>query len=305
MAFFALYIAFQGSGLSIVFGALAFLLLIVLIVMEFLASGKEEGYRRSLLEIAVAIAVIAGLWVGMVYALGTSDPLDVVPSCSMLPVLQRGDLIVLHGVDAASLRAPVVNVSAQAFGSMVNDMRSEALVCLYYTRTGGGEVSQFEKPGYSLGLFRFTGSSYEQVQGQPQSNLIQYGCGAQPVRMPDGSIENEAYTKSITINGTEIKEDLNNSVIVYRTAPQDYFRSIGDAFIVHRAYAVLNVSGSYYVLTKGDNNPALDIQYLNYPIAANDIEGATVFSIPYLGYLKIVVSGQLMQPAGCNTTVIH
>ncbi len=306
LAFFALYIVYQGSAFSIIFGALAFLILIVLLVMEFVISGKQEGYGKSLLEIAIAIAIIGGLWITMVYALNTSDPLDVVPSCSMLPALDRGDLIILHGVSPAALRAPVVNISRSSFDSMVGDMPSEALVCLYYARgqNGQGQVSQYEQPGSALGLFRFTGTAYEQVQSQPSTNLVQYECGAQPVRTPTG-IVNEAYTKSITINGTTVGEDLNNSIIVYRTVPQDYFYSLGDAFVVHRVYALLNVSGSYYALTKGDNNPGLDMQYLNYPISANDISGTTIFSIPYLGYLKIVVSGQLSQPSGCNTTVIH
>ncbi len=306
IAFLALYILSQGSAISIIFGALAFFMLIILLVMEFVISGKEEGFRKSMVEIVVAIAIIAALWISLRFILNTNDPIDVVPSCSMLPALQRGDLIVLQGISPSEIKAPVINVSKAAFDSMTNNIRNESLVCLYYTRNGNsGSVSQFERPGSNLGLFRFTGNSYEQVSSQPSGSLVRYQCGAQPVRFSNGTVTNEAYTKSITINGTTVNENLNNSIVVYRTIPQDYFYSLGDAFIVHRAYAMLNVSGDYYVLTKGDNNPALDMQYLNYPPSFSYLSGVSILSIPYLGYLKIIISGQLLQPSGCNSTVVH
>ena len=39
------------------------------------------------------------------FALSTEDPIVVVVSCSMLPNLDRGDLLVLKGVDASTLKA--------------------------------------------------------------------------------------------------------------------------------------------------------------------------------------------------------
>jgi hypothetical protein len=66
---------------------------------------------------------------------------------------------------------------------------------------------------------------------------------------------------------------------------------------------VLNVSGKYYVLTKGDNNPGLDLQYGNYPSNMSFIEGKVVASIPYLGYLKLALSNSFVEPSGCNSTV--
>ncbi len=302
VAFMAAYILSQGSLLSLVFGVLAFFILVVLLVIEFVVSGKQEGYTKSVMEIAVAVAVIALFWVSLRYILNTSDPIDVVPSCSMLPSLQRGDLIVLQGVNISAIKAPVVDVSRQDLNAMLSSIQSENLVCLSYAN---GRVSQIEQPGSTLGLFKFRGSAYEQVSGQPESNLVQYKCGYQRVLFSNGTVENEAYTKSISIGGVELSENLNNSVVVYRTVPGDYFYSLGDTFIVHRIYAVLNASGSYYLLTKGDNNPSLDIQYMNLPVNFSMVGGRSILSIPYLGYMKIILSGQLLQPQGCNSTVLH
>lgn len=59
------------------------------------------------------------------------------------------------------------------------------------------------------------------------------------------------------------------------------------------------------MLTKGDNNPGLDIQYGNYPPNMSQVQGKVVGVIPYLGYLKLIISGNLVVPQGCNSTVIH
>lgn len=302
-----LYILLQGSPFDSLFGFISLVLIIIIVAMEFVISGKQEGYRKSVIEVLIAIVIIVVLWFSLRFMLNTNDPVDVVPSCSMLPALQRGDLIVLHGVNAQSLKAPIVNVTRADFTNMLANISSEHLVCLAYRSTGNGVLlSQFEQSGYALGLFKFTGSSYELAQpGIQNNNLVRYACGYQDVRQSGNTLIKEAYTKNISINGFTINENLNNSVLVYRTVPNDYFYSIGDTYIVHRAYAVLNVSGSYYLLTKGDNNPGLDLQYGNLPINSTDIQGSTVLDIPYLGYLKIIMSGQPAEPAGCNSTVVH
>ena len=95
----------------------------------------------------------------------------------------------------------------------------------------------------------------------------------------------------------------NDSVVVYQTVPQDQFYKYGDTYVVHRVYALVNVSGTYYVLTKGDNNPGLDIQYFNIPPNLTYVEGKVIGSVPFVGYLKLILSNNFVEPAGCNTTV--
>lgn len=304
---FIVFIYYQGNrSLSAIFGIALFMVIVILIMIEVINGVKEAGFKRNLMEIAIAVVFVVVFWFGLKAVLNTNYPLDVVPSCSMLPNLKRGDLIVLQGVSKINqLKAPVVNVSATAFNNMKNNIQNEFLSCVSYLQGGNRlMLSQVIKPGYSVGLFKGDQYGGMIIQSAQQSdNLIQYTCGSQNILYNNGSVAQEAYLTSISINGTQIFGDKNNSIIVYQTTPKDYFFSLGDTYIVHRVYAVINVSGNYYVLTKGDNNPGLDIQYGNYPINSTDIQGKELFSIPYLGYLKLVLSNSFVEPSGCNSTV--
>jgi hypothetical protein len=73
--------------------------------------------------------------------------------------------------------------------------------------------------------------------------------------------------------------------------------------VIHRLYAILNVSGQYYFLTKGDNNQALDIEFENYPASKSDVLGYVIADVPVVGYVKLLLSGQVATPAGCNQTL--
>ncbi len=306
-ALLALYIATQGRQLSIIFGTLSAFAIIAIIVMEFSYSIKDEGLTRNLVEVIIAIAVVVLIWFALRFILGTGDPVDVVPSCSMLPALQRGDLIVLQGSNLSRIDAPVINVTPKEFSTMESDFGSEELVCMAYVNSSSGtQISQVVHSGWSIGLFAFVDGEYypEPANGQG-NNLIRYYCGSRSIRLDNGTILNEAYTTGISILGHSVYGDRNNTIIVYKTLPGDYFYKLGDAYVVHRVYAVLNVSGSYYALTKGDNNPGLDMQYGNYPISQSNVEGRVIASVPYLGYIKLMFSGEIAQPTGCNSTVLH
>ena len=84
---------------NILLGVLAFVVLVVTIAVEFKYSVKEDGVRKSVYNILIAIVAVAVLWVILIIILGTTAPINVVASCSMLPTLHRGDLVVLHGLD--------------------------------------------------------------------------------------------------------------------------------------------------------------------------------------------------------------
>ncbi len=306
---FVLYIFFQGVAyLSAVLGALVVVVIIVLVIMEIASGAMQQGYLRNILEIVVALALVGALWFGMEFLLHTGQPLDVVPSCSMLPYLHRGDMIVLQGItNVSQIRAPVVDVSQTAINKINANIGAEALECVAYRQTNSGlYVSQFVEPGYSVGLLYNTGSAGEIVPYSFQdSNPVKYTCGTRSVQFSNGTVRDEAYTTAITIGNTTIHGDRNNSVVVYSTVPGDLFYKYGDVYIVHRVYAVLSTGAGYYVLTKGDNNPGLDMQYNNYPASSGALQGMVVASIPYLGYLKLALSGSFTEPTGCNYTTQH
>ncbi len=303
---FVIYIMVQHySGAAIVVGSLLFLLLITIIVFEFINGVHEAGYKKNIIEVAIAVLIVVCIWFGLEMLLRTGSPLNVVPSCSMLPALHRGDLVVIEGVSSIrQLKAPVVNMTASQFAELNSSIESEFLECVAYKPTLQGYViSQFMGPGYSIGLY--APSINKIIPLSMQNGIITYTCGERGVVFQNGTMLEEAYTTAITIDGTTIVGDRNNSIIVYKTIPQDSFYKEGDMYIVHRVYAIINASGNYYVLTKGDNNPGLDMQYGNYPIPLKDVEGKVVGVIPYIGYLKLVMSNSLSQPYGCNFTTQH
>jgi signal peptidase I len=306
---FILFIYYQGHGeISSILGIALFLMIVVLIILEITVGIEEEGFKKNIIEIGAAILIVVVFWFSLEYFLHTNYPLDVVPSCSMLPQLKRGDLIVLHGIQSVSqLNSPIINIRNSDYNSFNSSISNEFLSCVAYQINGNRvSISQIIRPGYTIGLYRSSQSGGQIVPStSQQGNLVQYTCGSKSIIFENGTTEQEAYTTVVTINGTTIYKDTNNSVIVYATIPSDYFYALGDSYIVHRAYAILNISGKYFVLTKGDNNPGLDMQYGNYPIAMKYVNGKVISSIPYLGYLKLVLSNSFVEPAGCNSTVVN
>jgi signal peptidase I len=305
VALFALYLYFQAVPfLALLFGLLLMVVFVLLIVFEIVGSVKEEGFLRSVLEMAFAIAIVLLLWYGAKALLRTAYPLDVVPSCSMQPSLNRGDMILLQGVtNVKDLNAPVVGVSEPAFARMSNNQSDEFLECVAYKSSDGRlYTSQMLGQGYSVGLYDpLTGGIIPQAA--QSGNLVQYTCGTTRVSFSNGTTGTEAYTAAVTIAGTTIIGDKNNSVVVYQTSPLDLFYKLGDDYVVHRLYAIINASGNYYLLTKGDNNPGLDMQFENYPIGISDLQGKVIASVPYLGYIKLIFVKSFTEPAGCNVTM--
>jgi signal peptidase I len=302
---FILYIAYQNvATLATIFGSAAFFLIIVLLILEVINGSKHSGKLRNILEIIIAVVIVVAVWFSLKVILQTNYPIDAVPSCSMLPSLQRGDMIVIHGTNASHIKAPQVQVTKSAMQNLFNNISNESLECVAYQINGRTvNVSQEVMPGYSVGLFKSTINGGSIISySQQANNLIKYQCGIADVKTQTGNIIKEAYTSSITISNTTITGDRNNSIIVYKTIPQDSFYKEGDSYIVHRVYAIINADGSYYYLTKGDNNPGLDLQYFNSPSNQSFIEGKVITTIPYIGYLKLILSGTLYPPAGCNTT---
>jgi len=303
---FALYLFYQGNQVfSVVFGTATFLVLISVIVLELFVGMQEEGYVKNILEIAAAIIAVVVLWLVLRAVLQTQNPIDVVPSCSMLPALQRGDMVVLRGVSNISqIHAPMANITEGQFTNLLNSIRNGSLSCVAYTIANNRiKISQIVYPGYTVGLYKQQSQGYIVPDDAQANNTIKYTCGIVNSRFSNGTTFSEASTTSIKIGTETITGDKNNSIIVYETIPGDLFYTEGDLYIVHRAYAVLNVQGSYYILTKGDNNPGLDIQYSNYPANLSHVEGRVISSIPYVGYLKLLLSGSLHQPTGCNSTI--
>ena len=302
---------------NIFIGAIALLSIIIILVFEVKSSLKNEGVKKSAIDIASAVAAAVIVWFVLIFILQTSAPVDAVSSCSMLPALHRGDLVVLHGIGnvssfAAREKVPVISVTNSAFQEMESNIQNEFLAFFAYYNDNKTELSYIittpSKSGYAVGLYEVqclsqdeylglaneSGACYVPLQFQ-DTNLIRYNYSLGTLVL-NGTSYGAVYTSKISVLNTTVAENYSNPIIVYQTTSKDSF----SGSIIHRLYAILNVSGSYYFLTKGDNNQALDIEFANYPENQSAVLGYVIADIPVVGYVKLLLSGQLATPAGCN-----
>jgi len=63
----------------------------------------KRGWVGTYLTVAVIVVVIISGWLGLVYFLGTLNPVMVVEGDSMLPTLTSGDLVVVRGTSIEKL----------------------------------------------------------------------------------------------------------------------------------------------------------------------------------------------------------
>ncbi|MDE1761919.1 MAG: S26 family signal peptidase [Candidatus Micrarchaeota archaeon] len=303
-----------------IIGIIAFLVIVAIIVViakEVKEEVQEKGSREGIKSLAMAIGAAVLIWVIAIVALQTTAPINAVASCSMLPSLQRGDLVILHGISNLSAFArthnvPIVNVSPSAFSAMESGMNNEFLAYYAYPSNSRGNLTSYVPSSYPYTISLYNTQCVDRIaylkQGynlascyvgqNPSQNLIKYNYSIQNTTV-NGVQFKLIVTSAISINGTRISENYSNPIVVYSTTSSDTFG--GD--IIHRLVAVINAGGSYYTLTKGDNNPALDIQFGNYPSQHGDVLGYVIARVPVIGYAKLLLSGQFSQPAGCNQVI--
>lgn len=232
---------------------------------------KKTPLKNNLVEIGIALAVAVGAWLLLGFVLHTSTPLNVVTSCSMLPSLERGDLIVLEG---SKPLAPmlVVEEDLSRVEYHLNYVREPATGMLqpFYSMTLGEE---------ELFSYRFTPCTVTQ-RPRPFGN-------ASPSTQ-------RICSNSLEFKGTEISFDEENDVIVFSSTPSEY------GLIIHRVFLKIRAADGVYYLTKGDNNPLLDQQSGVRLVPEKDVQGRVALRVPFVGYLKLFLFLQFEEPPGCS-----
>ena len=113
----ALYAALELQPYSSLIGLAAFLSLAYLVASDFFSSdvpdhdAKEKSdVAGAAKDIAISLGAAIAAWLLLSVALNTSKPMNVVTSCSMLPVLHRGDLVFLQGGNNYNM--PIENIKS-------------------------------------------------------------------------------------------------------------------------------------------------------------------------------------------------
>lgn len=307
-----LYVATKSP----LFGILFVAVFVIIIIFELRDSISKEGLRKTAIELVFAIGAIVVVWLAIMFLLGTSSPIDVVPSCSMLPYLHVGDIVVLSGISNMSRflfqhsSVPIINISISSFDSMLSSIGTEYLAFYAYVNGNRSAISYIVNGNatYSIGLYNTKCLSAYAYMGQKNnfykcyvpdqsSNLVRYNYSIGNITI-DGTNYKVVYTSGISVGNSTITENYSNPVIVYSTTANDTF----SGSIVHRVVAALKVGNTYYLLTKGDNNPALDMEFGNYPPSSDHVVGYVLGSVPYIGYITLAFKGGI-STSGCNQTI--
>jgi len=294
VVFFALYFI---TGVWL-FGVFIGLSILWAVVLEFWLGAKENGWKNEIKETLIALALALLVWFGAGFMLQTPSPLNAIVSCSMLPHVSRGDMVVLRG---DRLQAPLVdvpsvegigNAAVYQDGALVANLNGS--VYAYCTQKKFDTIcNQFiRSPG------NFTEKQGPLTIGYDKCEIVYPKSGQKQVGPCVSYLE---------VGGVRYTDNLSNDVAVYQPGKDEYYSRVGD--IIHRAFIKLRTpDGKEYFLTKGDNNPVFDFQVYdsasgegNLPVEMSRYKGRILFAVPYVGYLKLFISpGAIPTPDGCD-----
>ncbi|MFN7991167.1 MAG: hypothetical protein U0R44_03335 [Candidatus Micrarchaeia archaeon] len=287
------------------FGFLPLLLSILIVIEIFIFVGMEvkdgaekHGWKHEVVDTVIALLVAVMIWFGLSFVLNTGSPVSGVVSCSMLPNLQRGDFVVVQG---AVPKAYELNMT----GDELDSLSSRSFV----SYPGGnlstdGSIFAYCLRNRNTDACKAFISNPESVREEKGAFTYRYErCN---ITYSSGSSATEPCLKSVIFKGKEYLTDFSNDIVVYQPLPGDLFSLVGD--IVHRVLFRINAGGKTYYLTRGDNNPVLDLQVYDYaggvgnhPVPAERLRGKVIARIPYLGYFKLFISGYLNEDPQCKT----
>lgn len=295
------FIAYLVTGFW-VFGLLVGMAIVWVVLLEFVLGAKAHGIVNELKETLIALVLALLVWFGSGFLLQTSSPLNAIVSCSMLPHLDRGDMVILNGdrVQAPQAGIPALpdltNAQVYQNGKLIGTVKGS--IYSYCSQMGRDSSPLCQS-------FITFPDEYTEVHGP-----LTFGYGTCQVIFPKtGQLQSAPCVLWLQVNGTKYYTNLSDDVVVYQPEPDEYYARVGD--IIHRAYIRLKAddTGTVYFLTKGDNNPIFDIQAYdentdsaNRPVELTRSKGRVMFDIPYLGYLKLFISpNAILTPNGCDS----
>jgi len=293
-----LYILTKSS----IFGVLVMLEIVGIVALEVRHGVRKHGWKNELREVAISLGAILIIWFAAMFIMKTPVPLNAVVSCSMLPNIERGDLVVVQGTEPIGYE---IQLTPEEFAQL------------------NGSVTVHAPSGSNVTL---KGSIYTYCAQYPSDpacrNFLSSPASFYETRGPftfhyDNCLRESRENKySLTtpclsyveVKGVRYSPDLTHDTIVYGPAQGDLYSLAGD--IIHRLYLKVHVGDSTYYLTKGDNNPVMDIQEYSYsramgnsPPGNSQYKGKVIGRIPYIGYLKLFISGFFSETTNCDSTL--
>jgi signal peptidase I len=283
-----------------IFGILFAILLVGTVALEVFSGAKSRGWKAEAKDTAISLAAIAVLWLALGFILNSPVPINAVVSCSMLPNVERGDLILVQGTEPsgyeitlseselAALQSDEVLVGVQGMGTFSVNGSIYSYCAQHRDSICDIFSSEPELFSESRGPFTFSYASCERHKG--------------------GIILVTPCVDSVSFGGKSYYANLSHDTIVYGPGEGNIYYYTGD--IIHRVFFKVTSGGETYYLTKGDNNPIFDVQVYDYSLglgndapSSQDYKGKILFRAPVLGYPKLFISGFFSETTNCDSTL--
>ena len=284
--------------LPILLGVVIAIEIFAFVGLEVKSGVKAHGWKNEIIDTLIALAVAVFLWYGAGFLLNTETPVSGVVSCSMLPNLQRGDFVFVQGAEVRAYDIEMTSSQAESLNGPAhitfgNESKTIPGSIFPYCVAGMGSPMCAE--------FVKNPSSFVEKKG-----AFTYRYERCPLTFKNGTQAYQPCLKSVEFGGVEYLTNHSNDVIIFQPPSYDYYSVIGD--IVHRTFFRVNVDGKYYYITRGDNNPFLDIQAYDYgsgmmnrPVPEDYLRGKVIGRLPLLGYFKLFISGFFSADPQCET----
>ena len=281
----------------VLIGLLIGLCIVWIVALEFLIGASEHGIKNELKETAIALLIALIIWFGAGFVLNTPSPINAIVSCSMLPQIQRGDMVLLYGDRILAPLEKVDSLDGIGTARVYQDgngvlVTNGSLYAYCAQRQGEGICNSF-----IISPERFTEKHGPLTIGYDRCEIL----------YPKTNVRQTGPCVSyVEVNGKRYYENRSNDVVVYQPNRNEYYSRVGD--IIHRVFIKLSVKNQTYFLTKGENNPILDVQVYdeasrkgNKPVEVERSKGRILASAPYVGYLKLFISpSAIPTPDGCD-----
>jgi len=285
-----------------IIGLLVLAEILIFVGLEVKEGAEKYGWKHEIVDTVIALAVAVAIWYGASFMLNTDSPVSAVASCSMLPELQRGDFVIVRGAQPTAYEISMTQEELDSLNehSIVSfDGKNISIEGSIFSYCLNERVSNRS----SALCETFVNEPNKIVEKKGAFTYRYEGC---PISFSDGTAARQPCVKSVGFRGKEYYTNFSHDIIVYEPPNGDYYSFIGD--IVHRAMFKIDVDGKKYYLTRGDNNPVLDIQVYDYqwglsnhPVPEENLRGKVILRVPILGYFKLFVSGHLWEDPQCRT----
>lgn len=298
----AVYLLTKNS----IFGVLVAIEFIAFVLLEVQQGVKKHGVKDEIIDTLKSLAIAVLIWLSISFLLRTAVPISAVVSCSMLPNMQRGDLTIIRGTTIPELKAPEIEMD-------LDEMRfvfgPEADIYSPYRNftVNGSIFSYCQTYTYVDPICRQFFSNPNVFTEKRGALTFMYSQCERKI-LGSNAVEKQPCVTSLSYEGNEYRTNFSNDIIVYQPNSGDLFSYTGD--IIHRVFLKIKSGSQEYVLTKGDNNNVFDIQFYDYgrklantPVPENNVKGAHILSMPYVGYFKLFISGFVDEPVYCNTNL--